>query len=352
MTGYYSQITVNRIFICALVAVAVCTSHGKCEANTDGESDSLSARAEKAFEHEEYETAISLLTEALKGKPNPEFLCERAAAKSELRDYAGAIRDCDDALKLHPNEHALIMAYLCRAQCFVATNDHNHAISDCTLALDIDAKCMEAWIIRAGVWYQLENAKLAIVDINHCIDLDPTRPEAYGFRSACHQTLGDWTNAVADADKAVQLDDKNSNCYMFRGSAHAGNLEFDKSLADFDKALSLDPGNDAAVAAQCVILATCPKPDLRDTTRALQLAQRLCEQKGMTDCNRLSLLASVYAETGDFKNAVEWQEQAIKAATADQKNVASERLKRFQSGRTALGDGNTYLGLTTLKSWR
>ena len=60
------------------------------------------------------------------------------------------------------------------------------------------------------------------------------------------------------------------------------------------------------------VLSTSPKDELRDGKRAITLATQAAELTDFDQAYILSTLASAYAETGDFDNAIKWIQKAIK----------------------------------------
>lgn len=321
------------------------------EANSQKDVDSLFQSAKDAYQHENYESAISLLTEAINLKSSPEMLCALASAKYQMKDYKGSVIACTEVINSHPDRQYLMIGYISRAQCSLSTGEYNRAISDCTVALDLDQNCKEALFARASIWFSLDNNDLALSDLDHLIQLAPEYPEAYVLRSQCYQSRNEWGRAIADVNKAIQLNDKESDWFVIRGFARAGNAEFKKALTDFEQAERLNKNNDIAVVAQCVILAACPQVDLRDTAKALLLAQKLCEKTGSKDCIRLSFLASIYAQQANFSSAIQWQQKAVEVASLEQKKIANDRLSLFKSGKPLFTASNTDFGLM-LKNWR
>ena len=59
------------------------------------------------------------------------------------------------------------------------------------------------------------------------------------------------------------------------------------------------------------ILSTCADASLRDGKRAVELATHACELTGRKNAWLLDTLAAAFAETGDFKAAVETQREAM-----------------------------------------
>jgi tetratricopeptide (TPR) repeat protein len=100
------------------------------------------------------------------------------------------------------------------------------------------------------------------------------------------------------------------------------------------------PTEDAALAMNCAawICATCPDDKVRNGKEAVEYATKACELTEWKDASWVDTLAAAYAELGDFKAAVEWQEKAI--GLGRQRSVSAgiladfeSRLKLYQEGR-------------------
>jgi hypothetical protein len=78
-------------------------------------------------------------------------------------------------------------------------------------------------------------------------------------------------------------------------------------------------------------MATCSEEKYRDGKRALEYAEKACELSGWKSWRELGTLAAAYAETGDFSNAMKWQEKAIELANEEQKQGGDEQLDLYRS---------------------
>ena len=71
------------------------------------------------------------------------------------------------------------------------------------------------------------------------------------------------------------------------------------------------------------VLATCPKDNLRQGKRAVELAERACKLADWKDVASLGSLAAAYAECGEYKEAQKWQKKAIELIGTDRADVKS-----------------------------
>ncbi|HEX4415102.1 MAG TPA: tetratricopeptide repeat protein [Lacipirellulaceae bacterium] len=337
----------NRIMFGLVLSII---SSLTCRATENG-PDSLVQSAKDAYEHKNYELAVSLLTEAIKFNPTAESLCARASARFQLGDCHGAIIDCDSVLNSDPDPEYLDVSRITRAECFISTGDYNRAIADCTATIERNPNCKEAWFARASIWFTLGNDKLAMSDLDHLVQMAPDYFDAYVLRSQCYQSKNEWANAIADIDKAIRSNDKESDWFVIRGFAHIGSKAYKDALADFQQAARLNESNSIATVAECIILVACPQTDLRDPPLAIKLAKKMCANTESNDCLRLSFLASIYAQEADFPNAVLWQQKAVDIATLERKQIATDRLILFKSGKPLFIASKTDFDVI-IKNWR
>lgn len=159
---------------------------------------------------------------------------------------------------------------------------------------------------------------------------NPKDAVAYFYRANLNAGLGGWSpvprdpeQALADYDKAIELDPKFTKAYFNRGQVRLRVHRFKRTeaLADVEKATQLDP---PFVEAQ-VFLAV----NTKDIAKAIEASKKACEHTDYKGPICLQLLASFYAQNGDFDNAVRWQEKALKPAVSDVE-VAKKRLENYR----------------------
>jgi len=111
--------------------------------------------------------------------------------------------------------------------------------------------------------------------------------------------------------------------------------EYVQANAELERAIKLDPKNDWYHNELAWNLATCPKAYVRDGARAVGEATRACELSKWSNGGWVDTLASAYAETGDFKSAVNWEQYALSIPDVppDLRNELKARLELFQSGK-------------------
>ena len=117
--------------------------------------------------------------------------------------------------------------------------------------------------------------------------------------------------------------------------AHLGQTR--EAMSYYARALRLQPDFPEALDRLAWIAATDPRPELRNGTEAVNMAQRACELTERKQAQYLATLAAAYAEAGRFAEAVSAAETAGKlAASAGQKDLAAKcgnLLEAVKSGK-------------------
>jgi serine/threonine-protein kinase len=182
--------------------------------------------------------------------------------------------------------------------------------------------------------------KRTIDDWTKMIEDAPTRPDLYKFRGDAFARHGEFDKAAADYTKAIELDPRAGIAYACRGDALIQQREYARAKSDYETALKLLPADSpqAKKAVPCNLawlLATSPEEDVRNGARALKLARKACEEFKWKEPNALDTLAAAYAETGDFRNAIKWETQAVKLAEGNKElqTDAEKRLALYKKGK-------------------
>jgi len=117
--------------------------------------------------------------EALKRRPgDAKALAGRAAARYELREYAGAIEDATAAISTEPD------ALFTRAAAYGALERNEESVRDWTAYLAQRPKDAHAWMNRGNAHERLDRKSAAVADWKQAVLLEPS--------------LGDRLNALID----------------------------------------------------------------------------------------------------------------------------------------------------------
>src|SRR5262249_25528137 len=116
-----------------------------------------------------------------------------------------------------------------------------------------------------------------------------------------------------------------------RGLAYAARDDYDRAVVDHIEAIRLCPRAAEAYNNFARFWASCPDPERRDGTVAVELAVRACELSDWEDWDCLSTLAAAHAQRGDAGQAVMWSEKALELAPEMLKEACRAQLAEYRT---------------------
>jgi tetratricopeptide (TPR) repeat protein len=295
--------------------------------------------------------AIADFDEALRLVPGKiDYLVCRAQAWREKKDFSKALADYNEAIRQEPKDVALIWA---RGLISYAQGNLEKALEDFNLCLRLDPKNsmflketsrylgargnwdealakvdealrlapkdIEAMVYRGNYLAMLRQTDNALHEYERALAIDPKFAMAYGDRGIMFVNAGKYDRALPDLNKGIELGYRHWAAYLARATVHHHRRDQEKEIADLEAALRLDPENSLAQRGLAWNLAT-GSIKLRDGRRALRLAQKLCVGTDYKDANALEVLAAAHAESGNYREAVRWQQSAIQIYAASGPN--------------------------------
>ncbi|HRO43313.1 MAG TPA: tetratricopeptide repeat protein [Flavipsychrobacter sp.] len=144
------------------------------------------------------------------GQTTEEHL-QNGIAKHEQRDFKGAIRDYDKAIKADKNNKD---AYYNRGTCALAVNDLKAAMTDFNKTIELDPKFVKAYYSRATVFVSEKKYIEALPDLDKTVALDPTTPNALTLRGQIRAQTGNKKEACEDFYNAKAIGDKQAHKYI------------------------------------------------------------------------------------------------------------------------------------------
>ncbi|MFA7158440.1 MAG: tetratricopeptide repeat protein [Kiritimatiellia bacterium] len=164
----------------------------------------------------------------------------RGAARYHGGDYAGAVRDYDEALRLDPNH---VNSLYNRGMLCARVGDANGAIRDYSAAIAANPYWVEAYHGRGQVLEAMGDIKGALRDYSEAIRINPGHEITHVARGALRNKKGQYADAMVDFDAALRLNPYNAIAYKNRGVARYQKGDYAGAGRDYDEAIRLDPGN-------------------------------------------------------------------------------------------------------------
>jgi tetratricopeptide (TPR) repeat protein len=154
--------------------------------------------------------------------------------------------------------------------------------------------------------------------------------EAYMHRASARTRFGPGDRGVlSDLSEAIRLSPQDAQPYRMRAE-FTQRVDPAGSAADLRKAQELGRAYQARVANDYAWwLATAKEARERDGPKAYEWANRACQLTNYGNWGYIDTLAAAYAEAGDFKAAVEWENKALELAPNAEKDKCQQRLDMY-----------------------
>ena len=247
------------------------------------------SRGKVAFEAQRYADAAAEFRKAVAAKPDSVTArVNLGAALSQTGDLEGAVEQFEAALRIEPdkaNAHYNLAVLLARQ------NKHAEAITHLRSALQVESGDVSARYLLAQELVKSER-------------LD---------------------EALAEFSRVIQAAPNNESALLELVKLHHTKRQFKQALELLEQHHAQYPQRGRTVVLLAYLLATSPQTDLRNGTRALELAQSVYNATNAPQHG--ALVAFALAELGRCSEAAKLQQQLIATAEQQSKNNLALKLK-------------------------
>ncbi|MCP4345197.1 MAG: M48 family metalloprotease [Desulfobacterales bacterium] len=129
--------------------------------------------------------------------------------------------------------------------------------------------------------------------------------------------------------KEIEEKPGKANLYNMLGDIYLSRKNYEKTITVYEKAISIDPKNAHALNNLAWLFATCENMELRDSKRAVMLAQRAAAADQTEAPHILDTLAESYYADGQFRKAVSVGKRALGLIKKDRSYFKSQ-LEKFE----------------------
>ncbi len=218
-------------------------------------SDDYLAQGRQLLREGKTKEALAALNLAIEADAdNAEAFTTRGVAYFELKEYANALLDYQQALKLNPNAYR---PYYNRALLKTAQGDIQSALSDYSeairLAPDTARRATSETYLNRGQLFALQNqTDPALTDFDQSIRLNPRNALALYNRGNLRFTLKNLPGALADFQACVAVDPSFGKAFYGLGLAQVLANQRDAACLSLKQAQKLNyPDAASALAAYC-----------------------------------------------------------------------------------------------------
>jgi tetratricopeptide (TPR) repeat protein len=229
------------------------------------------------------------------------------------KNYDQAAAEYQTVLRINPRS---AVAHNDLARLLQSEGWLDESIQHYMASLQFDSSLAEAHN-NLGVLY-LQKGQLAdgVTQLREALRLKPGNVETeYNLALALNQQQ-QWKEASEIWQHLAPAQPKNANAQYQYGLALARQGKTREAMGEFAQAILLTPDFAAALNELAWIIATDPRPELRNGGEAVEMASQACDLTGHEQPAMLLTLAAAYAETGRFSEALATAEKGKELAKA------------------------------------
>lgn len=203
----------------------------------------------------------------------------------------------------------------------------NDAIEQYQQAMEVDPAYALVHFNLGAALGQSGQMDSAIGEYQKAIALQPDYFQARNNLADAFLQTGHTDLAIAQLQAALKGSPRSAITHNNLGFIFLRTGQARAAIAEFSKTLEIDPDNLDACHYLAWVLATCPLAQVRDSAKAVELANKASQLSGDKDPEILSILAAAYANAGDFSQATAIAQQALALATSKGDNATASVLQ-------------------------
>jgi len=291
--------------------------------------------------HGKPETALTEAKKAVEADPsNAEARIALAVTLEDTGQSSEALAEAEHATELAPLNGA---AHLELGALLFKQNKLERAIKEARLAVAAAPENKSAhFLLLISLFYHDDDA----IDVaREALAVSPFDAEMHHLLGAALMRRGNFTNAFNQLSYSVLLKPNGEEALSNLHRALLGLINSSAASKLLHQVASTIPESSAALDDLAWVFATHPSEDLRDGQEAVRLAKHACALTKRTDPILLATLATAYAETGNFSEAINTiQESLSKARSSSNKDaiaLGEKLLSFFQSNTPIRQDPNS-----------
>jgi tetratricopeptide (TPR) repeat protein len=320
---YTGQVTRNNYLACTLLGRTLCEQGRSFEAAElldealriapdyaparAVHGDLLAKQNQHALAESEYEASLLIDPDNADTHNNLANSLEALGRGDEALEHYRA------ALRLNPD---FALAEYNFALALARRNRLDDAELHYRAAIELNPRNTSAHYNLAEVLVHLGRLDDAKTQYQSALRINPKHFGAHMNLASTFVAQGKYADAIPHFLAALELRPDFADGHVALGKAliEYGNAE--EALSYLYEAVRLQPNSVPTLTEVSWILATNPRPELRNGKEALRLAQSACEHAEPNQIEPLKSLAAAYAEVGRFQDAVSTAEKAQATASA------------------------------------
>ena len=195
--------------------------------------------------------------------------------------------------------------------------DTPQAVSTLQQAILLDPGNVNLYLDFANLCYAHDSSQVGVNVVSDGINLQPRAAPLYFARGVLYVQLAEYEKGQADFEKAYELDPSQSLSAAAQGLAAAQQNDLDRALAKVQASLARKPNDALMLYLQADILSQKgAEPGTPEFQTAMRSARRAVTLQPALGAAR-GVLATLYLQTGQYKDAVEQCRKALQSDPRD-----------------------------------
>jgi tetratricopeptide (TPR) repeat protein len=142
---------------------------------------------------------------------------------------------------------------------------------------------------------------------------------------------GRFSDAESSLNRAVSKDPESIKAHFQLARAQTRLGKYAEAIGHYEKVLTETPDNPEVLNNLALLYATATNTEVRSPKMAVLLATRACDATTSQNARFMDTLARAYAASGDFFQAITWEDKAVKRARQlSDDELARELQPRYQ----------------------
>jgi len=249
----------------------------------------------------------------------------------ESKRYQEAVAEFRKAVAARPES---LSAHLNLGAALTQTGDLKGAAAEFDVSLRLDPPNIIAHYNLAVLLANENRHEEAIAHLRSVFDVEPNDISARFLLAQELLKFGRSEEALNEFSRVVQANPDNEEALLQQVKLLMGKKQYGQALASLEKAHAQFPQKGETVVMLALLLAASPQTDLRNGTRALELAQLAYKSSGAIEHGTLVVMA--LGESGRCREAAELLRKLITAAEqaqqADLLTKLRTGLKQYEAG--------------------
>ena len=206
------------------------------------------------------------LHKALEQSPKDEtVLFLRGILNFALHRFYDAITDFERVID--KSEETSAVHYLARGRCYACLSMFKEAITDLSIAINLNKDLLDAYLNRGKCAYLIGDTGLAFMDFQKLIVLEPKNPSVHIYAGNLLMTTGSYEDATKAFTNADNIEKSPLALYQ-RSRCHVALNNMAEALADLNKVIELSSNDKVAIQDRDCLnsLSVCSIPESNNET--------------------------------------------------------------------------------------